>query len=456
MSGLSASVRLPRGAGVSPARPALRTPGGILQRQCACGTHTVGGGNCSSCKGKDHAADAVAPPIVHETLRAPGRPLDADTRALMEPRLGRDLSQVRLHTDGTAARSARAVNAQAYTVAPHVVFGADRYAPHTAPGLQLLAHELTHVAQQDASPAAGQDLRVDPPGSAAETEADRISQDLAAPAPAVRQRGPGAVLSRSLEWAVGGGLGGGAALGVGLGAGLGKVSKGAGIAGGILGGLAGFIGGAVLGDYLSTDRRRLSADERRYAHDIYQDSLDYDAIEITKNSTLARGTSRTYENTINLDTRWFKPGSMELTDRGQETLVHEMGHVWQYQHGGTTYIGSSLLAQAIAGDRGTRDLAYNWRNAVENHIPWEKWNAEQQAQCISDYNEAKHRIDAGNGRHLDVECPITNPKCAPPAGWPQYDDYRTVTLAEGYIDLVRHGKGAVGSEPEAAAGAGAP
>src|SRR5712691_7865406 len=88
------------------------------------------------------------PPIVQEVLHSPGQPLDASTRALMEPRFGHDFSRVRVHTDAQAAESARAVDAQAYTVGRSVVFGAGQYAPKSNAGQQLIAHELTHVLQQ--------------------------------------------------------------------------------------------------------------------------------------------------------------------------------------------------------------------------------------------------------------------------------------------------------------------
>jgi outer membrane protein OmpA-like peptidoglycan-associated protein len=55
---------------------------------------------------------------------------------------------VRVHTDTLAARSARAVQAHAYTVGRQIVFGAGRYAPGTPAGRRLLAHELAHVLQQ--------------------------------------------------------------------------------------------------------------------------------------------------------------------------------------------------------------------------------------------------------------------------------------------------------------------
>ena len=89
-----------------------------------------------------------APPIVQDVLRSPGQPLDAATRAFMEPRFGHDFSQVRVHADTKAADSARAVNALAYTVGRDIVFGAGQYAPGTSEGKRLLGHELVHTAQQ--------------------------------------------------------------------------------------------------------------------------------------------------------------------------------------------------------------------------------------------------------------------------------------------------------------------
>src|ERR1051325_5871269 len=66
------------------------------------------------------------PPIVHDVLRTAGRPLDPQHSATMERPFERDFSGVRVHADDMAARSAQAVAAQAYTVAPHIVFGAGR------------------------------------------------------------------------------------------------------------------------------------------------------------------------------------------------------------------------------------------------------------------------------------------------------------------------------------------
>jgi hypothetical protein len=87
---------------------------------------------------------------VGEALRSPWQPLDDGTRQTMETRLGHDFSQVRVHTDAAAARSAAELGARAYTVGSDVVFGAGRYAPQASSGQRLLTHELVHVIQQRA------------------------------------------------------------------------------------------------------------------------------------------------------------------------------------------------------------------------------------------------------------------------------------------------------------------
>src|SRR5947207_2085353 len=121
---------------------------GVLQRKCACGQHTVTGGECEACHKKhgglmQRAAVNTAPvtdvpPVVNEVLSSPGQPLDVGTRTLMESRFGHDFSHVRVHTDEKAAESAQSVQAQAYAVGHDVVFGAEQYAPTTLEGRRLL------------------------------------------------------------------------------------------------------------------------------------------------------------------------------------------------------------------------------------------------------------------------------------------------------------------------------
>jgi hypothetical protein len=98
-----------------------------------------------------------------------GRPLDGDFRATMERRFAHDFSGVRVHTGPAADRSARAVEAHAYTLGRDIVFRSGAYAPHSPVGRSLLTHELTHVAQQDGSSASRR--AVSHPHDAAEREA---------------------------------------------------------------------------------------------------------------------------------------------------------------------------------------------------------------------------------------------------------------------------------------------
>ena len=160
------------------------TRGAVLQRACACGKHSGNGGECAECRkkrlGLQRRAVAkgpdVAPPIVHEVLRSPGRPLDDQTRGFMESRFGHDFSGVRVHSDGRAAESARAVNALAYTVGNHLAFDSGQYAPGTSGGRGLLAHELAHVVQQGSGAAALQRaIRVGPAGDEYERRADQAA-----------------------------------------------------------------------------------------------------------------------------------------------------------------------------------------------------------------------------------------------------------------------------------------
>ncbi|MCK5633442.1 MAG: DUF4157 domain-containing protein, partial [Anaerolineales bacterium] len=75
--------------------------------------------------------------------------LSENDRAFFEPQFGDDFSQVRVHTDIRAAETAKSLKTRAFTVGRDIAFGAGQYAPESHEGRQLLAHELTHVVQQN-------------------------------------------------------------------------------------------------------------------------------------------------------------------------------------------------------------------------------------------------------------------------------------------------------------------
>ena len=116
---------------------------------------------------------------VHDVVGSPGAPLDRDVREDMETRLGHDFSDVRVHTDGAADASAKAVNAHAYTVGSHIAFQRSAYDTGSQAGRTTLAHELTHVVQQrngpvDGTPGAG--------GVSISHPSDRFEREAAATA----------------------------------------------------------------------------------------------------------------------------------------------------------------------------------------------------------------------------------------------------------------------------------
>src|SRR6202012_4489879 len=84
------------------------------------------------------------------SLNNSGHPLPEPSRQFFEPRFGHDFSRVRIHADDNAARSARSINALAYTAGNHIIFDRGQYSPDSVDGKRLLAHELTHSIQQSA------------------------------------------------------------------------------------------------------------------------------------------------------------------------------------------------------------------------------------------------------------------------------------------------------------------
>lgn len=205
--------------------------GSLLQRKCACGGSAGLSGECEECSKKkmsgiqaklkvselgdvyeqeaDRIADQVlaapahsmisgaltsiqryagqptgqaetAPSSVDHALASPGRPLEPTLKQDMEQRFGFDFSRVRVHSGAAAEKSARDVNAHAYTVGSHIVFGSQQYRPGTSAGNRLLAHELAHTIQQGAvrPPDAGA-LHNGAPDDGSERIGDRLADRVA-------------------------------------------------------------------------------------------------------------------------------------------------------------------------------------------------------------------------------------------------------------------------------------
>ncbi len=84
--------------------------------------------------------------------RGQGERLPDNVRSDMENRFGRDFSAVRIHLDSEAAEMSAEIDAKAFTVGNDIFFGNGRFDANSDEGRRLLAHELTHVAQQQQAP----------------------------------------------------------------------------------------------------------------------------------------------------------------------------------------------------------------------------------------------------------------------------------------------------------------
>lgn len=130
-------------------------------------------------KGPSDQSGNEVPAIVYEVLRSPGKPLDAETLAFMEPRFKHDFSTIRVHTDTIAAESALLLGAAAYTLGHNLVFGSGQFAPGSSSGRKLIAHELTHAIQQgNAEFRTAGPLRVAPAQSQEEGVAEAVSSQI--------------------------------------------------------------------------------------------------------------------------------------------------------------------------------------------------------------------------------------------------------------------------------------
>jgi hypothetical protein len=144
---------------------------GAPQRKCSCG------GTCPKCAGShlsgpNHPAELEADRVAAQMMSrlhtyqrrklAPlpdsssgratdfgsGTPLPVSLRNHFENGLGRRLHRVRIHTGPRAEQASERIGARAFAYGSSVVFNRSEYAPESAQGRSLLAHELTHVVQQ--------------------------------------------------------------------------------------------------------------------------------------------------------------------------------------------------------------------------------------------------------------------------------------------------------------------
>jgi hypothetical protein len=262
-------------------------------------------------------------------LQGGGQPLPRSERAFFEPRFGYDFSSVRIHTDAHAAEAARVAKARAFTVGEDVVFGAGHFAPETPAGRRLLAHELTHTVQQGAIQ--------DHFASGGPQPVGRIAARQTVPAvqrnneePEVTVRSP--VFEETVT----------------------QISS---------------LEAAIHG-------RPLTHRERTLARPIFGNSIDYSRVRIIPTRVLQY---RTVANTIRV------PPDFDVADpEVAQVFIHEMTHVWQYQHQGTSYLSISLVDQISAMiTASNRNFAYDYR--IDSVRSFFDLSPEQQGFLVENY-----------------------------------------------------------------------
>jgi hypothetical protein len=155
--------------------------------------------------GAERAADEISGPVraAIQARRGHGQPLDPATSTRAARALGADLRRVRIHADTTADQLSRALNADAFTTGTDIFFRSGQYQPATSAGQHLLAHELSHVRQQQqTTPPPSARLRLAPATDAAEHAADqaatRITHGTPAGGPATGGHAAGPAIQRKV------------------------------------------------------------------------------------------------------------------------------------------------------------------------------------------------------------------------------------------------------------------
>lgn len=382
-------------------------------------------------------------------LRGGGQQLPGESRSFFEPRFGHDFSHVRIHTGAGADQMARAFRAKAFAVGKDVVFGADHYQPTTPAGRWLIAHELTHVLQQqeelNRTPVAG--VQVEHTGhdqvqggffgrlwggvkkaakavaGAAKWTAGKVWGGVKAVGKwgwDVLKSAGAVVWSRIVDFPeriwrlikhMGSGIAGlasslweGLRLAVKLDfKGFGKwfvdgILSGAAWVGRLAGKLVDLVGIGEILDLLfqiiKFNTRSLTSGEKSEAQKVFKNSISYWQVRVDEYSLIAKigsvfsgggGMGVTTFHTINFNQKIT--AAPGSTD--MRWLTHELTHVSQYEHVGVQYIGEAIHAQAATGYNYNGPTAL-WRppTHVAPNTPgrhFREFNREQQGDIAADY-----------------------------------------------------------------------
>lgn len=256
----------------------------------------------------------------------------------MESAFGHDFSRVRVHIDAPAREMAHGLGAAALAFGHDIVLGAGHEDIDTPAGRWLLAHELAHTVQQEAAVdgVAAQPVMSD--DAASEQDASRAATTAGSGGLARVQRRLGRpAIQRQPERLFAGGS----------------------------------IRSPVAEEFLvqatdimsSVSGTPLNAMQIELARTIFGDSIDYSRVRLLQ--TVKPLWFRTVGNVIRVPPYFTINPAATVTgedytvEEMRHTFIHELTHVWQYQHGGTSYLSYALAPQIAAMASGrSRNAAY--------------------------------------------------------------------------------------------------
>ncbi|GAC1618613.1 MAG: hypothetical protein NVS4B9_09080 [Ktedonobacteraceae bacterium] len=275
---------------------------------------------------------------------------------------------MRVHTDGQAAESARAVNALAYTVGRDVVFGEGEYEPETGEGKRLLAHELAHVVQQGSLNAAqDRELTIGSSNAKSEEEANIVTNTIGneidlgtyqyAPKASAGKRSVSYVTRQPTR-----------------GPALQRQERGTSVRFPTLEVAALRSSGAF-----AVGRSPLTSAEMTDARSIFGSSIDLSRVGIVYSPIISAPT--TLGNDIRVPPNYAIP---------RRVLIHELTHIWQFQTKGSAYISDSVFHQTAASlssffTTGKFDRSGAYRYQIVPGKNFHDYTAEQQASIVEDY-----------------------------------------------------------------------
>lgn len=150
--------------------------------------------------------------------------------------------------------------------------------------------------------------------------------------------------------------------------------------------------------------RSLTGDEITELKKVFGDTIDYSQVKVNdnvKDGLVGGGRAMTLGNQI------YMPGDKVSDGSYMQTLVHEMGHIWQYQHGGPDYATKALESQLFGDGEGWGQRGYDWEEGISKGKSWAQLSPEQQAHLIDEaygdgwFNDESQKFERGGVDYTD-------------------------------------------------------